>query len=397
MLRKGSGAHCRIHVHEMLRVNRKRSGSDKMKKLTFFIAYEQNPYAGTLRPFLNWSKSLINEYEINFILFKCGNKLRGVVGNISENVFETNNLQRAVQYLKNEKIDWIIGDDYYPRLKLLTILKTSLNCNTAIYVQVLYGFNSISRISSYSNLPFKSKILLKGSSLVPFKLLTNSYVSYLKKHDLVIPNSKNVRLILQMIYGIMPEFPVYPPVDIDLYKDNLLEKSPNDVLIYLGSNAGDTNGNFIGSIVELLVTKKYRVNIFGNAELMRQLTTKFERVVGHSNVSNEEIVDLYSKSILTVCPQKFEMFGYVPVESMACGTPVLAFDMMGPSETIIEGKTGWLAKSESCFLDKLEWLLNRKMLSSINDEKLRYHVMELCSNEASVGSLTKIICSGKRN
>ena len=39
-----------------------------------------------------------------------------------------------------------------------------------------------------------------------------------------------------------------------------------------------------------------------------------------------------------------EDFGLVPIESMACGTPVVAYRGGGALETIIEGKTG-------CFFD----------------------------------------------
>jgi glycosyltransferase involved in cell wall biosynthesis len=48
----------------------------------------------------------------------------------------------------------------------------------------------------------------------------------------------------------------------------------------------------------------------------------------------------------------FEYFGYIPVESMASGTPVIAFKYSGgPSETIVDGKTGWLVSNEMEFYE----------------------------------------------
>ena len=37
-----------------------------------------------------------------------------------------------------------------------------------------------------------------------------------------------------------------------------------------------------------------------------------------------------------------EDFGIVPIEAMACGTPVIAFGKGGATETVIEGRTGLL-------------------------------------------------------
>jgi len=52
-----------------------------------------------------------------------------------------------------------------------------------------------------------------------------------------------------------------------------------------------------------------------------------------------QLKDLYAGAIATALPGE-EDFGLVPIESMACGTPVIAFRAGGPLETIIEGKTG---------------------------------------------------------
>jgi glycosyltransferase involved in cell wall biosynthesis len=42
-----------------------------------------------------------------------------------------------------------------------------------------------------------------------------------------------------------------------------------------------------------------------------------------------------------------EPFGYIPVESMACGTPVLTYAWQGPGETVVDGVTGWLAHDDA--------------------------------------------------
>ncbi len=53
----------------------------------------------------------------------------------------------------------------------------------------------------------------------------------------------------------------------------------------------------------------------------------------------DELADLYASAIGTIFPGD-EDFGLVPLESMACGTPVIAYRSGGALETIVEGKTG---------------------------------------------------------
>ncbi|MFP3288078.1 MAG: glycosyltransferase, partial [Acidilobus sp.] len=68
-------------------------------------------------------------------------------------------------------------------------------------------------------------------------------------------------------------------------------------------------------------------------------------------VSDEELVELYSNALFTLFPFTHEPFGYVPVESMACGTPVLTYAAQGPGETVVDGVTGWLAKDEGSLVN----------------------------------------------
>jgi glycosyltransferase involved in cell wall biosynthesis len=58
-------------------------------------------------------------------------------------------------------------------------------------------------------------------------------------------------------------------------------------------------------------------------------------------LSDEHVRDLYRRAAFTLMPGE-EDFGIVPVESQACGRPVIAFGRGGACETVIHGETGVL-------------------------------------------------------
>jgi glycosyltransferase involved in cell wall biosynthesis len=69
-------------------------------------------------------------------------------------------------------------------------------------------------------------------------------------------------------------------------------------------------------------------------------------------VSREELLSLYSNALFTAFPFTNEPFGSVPLESISCGTPVLTYNKQGPSETLVNGETGWLVNSSDEFVSK---------------------------------------------
>lgn len=61
------------------------------------------------------------------------------------------------------------------------------------------------------------------------------------------------------------------------------------------------------------------------------------------SVSLQQLLELYSAARLLLCLPYREPFGLTPLESMACGTPVVAVNEGGLRETVLDGQTGYLA------------------------------------------------------
>lgn len=89
-----------------------------------------------------------------------------------------------------------------------------------------------------------------------------------------------------------------------------------------------------------------------------------------------DIIDYFRKAKMTVLSSYFEGFPNVLVESIACGTPVVSFDLpSGPSEIILEGKNGYLVDYLDCeqLADKIDKaLLNEWNQGEIKNTSMRY-------------------------
>jgi hypothetical protein len=113
------------------------------------------------------------------------------------------------------------------------------------------------------------------------------------------------------------------------------------------------------------VLRKLRLERFPNA-----------RYLGH--VTDEELRELYSNALFTAFPFTEESFGLIPVESMACGTPVLTYGFQGPAETVLDGRTGWFATSPEDFVRRAQAIWRTGVPAGMSDEcrvrARRYHL-----------------------
>lgn len=130
------------------------------------------------------------------------------------------------------------------------------------------------------------------------------------------------------------------PLDANMFRPITSRPSEDYVLTYIGKET-----KF--STVKRVADAGVKIKAFGRkAPHLPTYISKHPNIEFLGYVSDEELVNFYSNALITLFVFTHEPFGYIPVESMACGTPVLTYGRQGPSETVIHGVTGWLADSD---------------------------------------------------
>ncbi len=86
-----------------------------------------------------------------------------------------------------------------------------------------------------------------------------------------------------------------------------------------------------------------RVVFAGVGPAEEQLKEQLPDAIFLGWVDHSRLPDVYSAADVMILPSKFDTFGCVVLESLSCGTPVIAYAIKGPKDIIEHGKCGFLA------------------------------------------------------
>lgn len=78
---------------------------------------------------------------------------------------------------------------------------------------------------------------------------------------------------------------------------------------------------------------------------------------------------LLTSARLLIYTPRHEHFGIVPLEAMLAGTPVLAANEGGPTETVVEDETGWLRNVAA--VDEWTDVMRKVLDAGVGEERLR--------------------------
>jgi glycosyltransferase involved in cell wall biosynthesis len=96
----------------------------------------------------------------------------------------------------------------------------------------------------------------------------------------------------------------------------------------------------------------------GTAEIEELARERHVQLAIDTGLDEAEVVERYQSALMTVCAARLEPFGLTSIESMACGTPVVAVNEGGYRESVIDDVTGLLVEPDAESLAAGIWRLS---------------------------------------
>ncbi len=213
----------------------------------------------------------------------------------------------------------------------------------------------------------------------------------------IIANSKYTARLLTNIYGLT-EAPlvVYPgadPVLTDLASANGHRES--DYMLSVGALIPQKNLDTVIRAASTVPASK--LAFVGNGreiENLRNLAGRLHvglRIVNNATVN--ELADNYSRCQFLVHMALYEPFGLTPIEAALFSKPSIVTNRGGPSETVIDGETGFVVDPTSTRkMGKLmQFLLNEDKLRHEMGQKARRFTTRTFTIEKSTQDLLTVI------
>jgi len=230
------------------------------------------------------------------------------------------------QPLRNDAISEVI----FPRKKK-NLLGSLMGIGSRIVVK--RGLEMDKTNSSYSNYTLSNSYFSRENILRMYGI--NSHVSYL---------------------GVNPE--IFKPLEIPKEK----------FILSVGTFTPEKGHGFLVDSLKLIDSEiRPKLVVVANSSLppWKKYLEKHAEKLGvdmeiSALINDKELTVLYNKAEIVVYSPYLEPFGLVPLESMACGTPVVAVKEGGVRETVIHKKTGLLIdRDEELFGVAVEKMLSK--------------------------------------
>ena len=200
-----------------------------------------------------------------------------------------------------------------------------------------------------------------------------------RKLSYVMCNSKYSGAMLKNIYGISPELNYLWADERVFYYDPAVKKE----YYYLTVGVLHEIKGFaflleaLARLPENIRYPLYLITPYLNdyAETLKQAAERQNvRLIILSALTDAEVAGRYRGAFLTLFAPEKEPFGYVPIESMSCGTPVIGVAEGGLQETILDGKTGFLCRRDPAdFAGKIRQLADdEKLYGAFRDDCLKW-------------------------
>ena len=129
-------------------------------------------------------------------------------------------------------------------------------------------------------------------------------------------------------------------------------------LLFVGNDFKRKGGDFLFKVYSQ-VSDQCDLIIISNDKILDSMIFP-SGVVHYKNISNEEILNYFSVADIFIFPTLKEHLGYVQLEAMASGLPILSRDIGGVSDLIKDGYNGYLMPYNSSvneWVRKIDYLI----------------------------------------
>jgi glycosyltransferase involved in cell wall biosynthesis len=140
-------------------------------------------------------------------------------------------------------------------------------------------------------------------------------------------------------------------VDRDIFSPALREDLPSKYLLCVSRVSKEKN------LEEFLQMDYpgYQKIMVGDGPMLEEYKAQYPDVTFTGFKTGIELAMYYANAEVFVFPSRWETFGIVMIEAMACGTPVAAYPVQGPTDVVDEGITG-------CMNDNLKQAVNDALM-----------------------------------
>lgn len=149
------------------------------------------------------------------------------------------------------------------------------------------------------------------------------------------------------------------------------------ILLYIAMNAEDPRKGYkelIHSLNYWTDTYKEKINllIIGRLNELPAVDNSLINIISVGRIFDEKkIISAYSCADAFIMPSQQDNLPNTIMESLSCGTPIVAFTIGGIPEMIKHQETGYLAKAGDCqdFAEGIQWTINNAKLLTPNCRK----------------------------
>jgi D-inositol-3-phosphate glycosyltransferase len=205
-------------------------------------------------------------------------------------------------------------------------------------------------------------------------------------HYIIAPTEREKEELVNQ-YGVLPErigvvpcgvnTELFSPVDRnEARKETGLDNGK--IILYVG-RIDPLKGiaNLIKAFSYIKDNANMKLAIIGGGESSREETAHLnmlaqelgveDRILFTGTVKQDRMPYYYSAADVCVIPSFYESFGLVALESLACGTPIVANDVGDLRNIVRQGETGYVTNSNDpgILAEKIDLVLNKP-----NDEKV---------------------------